>query len=565
MKNGTIRWLYEMPGKKRRNILLLAVLQSANSILGVAYAFLLRGIIDGAVSRDLKQFQLYAVLMVLTAAVQLGIRAWLRRLIELTRATLENIMKKRLAGRLLQKDFEEVSAVHSGEWMNLLTNDTVVVANGCTDLLPNFAGMVIRLLSALVMLAFLHLKMALLLAAGGIFLLLMAYAFRRLLKQLHKEVQEADGRLRSFLQERLSSLIIIRTFASESRTMEAVEEKTEEHLAARMKRNRLANICNLGYGTAVQGMRILCVCYCAYGVFTGKISYGMMAAVGQLFDQIQAPIANLSGFLPGFTAVLASSERLMEIESYREEDEKELLPAEEITRFYSEELHSLGMNGVSFVYRRGNGAEKSEQVLRDLSVEIQKGEILAIRGDSGRGKTTFLKVLMGLYHPSEGSCYIRDRQGRVIPLTPKWRRLFAYVPQGNFLMSGSIREVVSFAAPECAQDEARLRQALRIACAEDFVLQTENGLDTELGERGVGLSEGQMQRLAIARAVFSGSPVLILDESTSALDAKTESSLLTNLKNMTDKTILIVSHRAAVEKICSRVISIRHEKGEHRK
>ena len=161
---------------------------------------------------------------------------------------------------------------------------------------------------------------------------------------------------------------------------------------------------------------------------------------------------------------------------------------------------------------------------------------------------------MGICKPDSGERFIRTADSNTAELTGQY-----YVPQGNKLMSGTAREVVSFADRDSMTDDNKIAQALKIACADEFISGLENGIDTVLGERGTGLSEGQMQRLAIARAVFSGSPVLILDESTSALDAKTESTLLTNLKNMTDKTILIVSHRAAVGEICSRVISIRND------
>ena len=193
-------------------------------------------------------------------------------------------------------------------------------------------------------------------------------------------------------------------------------------------------------------------------------------------------------------------------------------------------------------------------VLKHLSLRIRKGETVAFTGHSGCGKSTALKLLMCVYQPDSGERYYTDREGGRGSLTSAYRRLFAYVPQGNALMNGTIREVVSFAEPETAHDEERLAAALRIACAEEFVAELPDGVDTLLGERGTGLSEGQMQRLAIARAIFSGSPVLLLDEATSALDLRTEERLLRNLRSMTDKTVVIVTHRQAALTICDRVM-----------
>ena len=192
-------------------------------------------------------------------------------------------------------------------------------------------------------------------------------------------------------------------------------------------------------------------------------------------------------------------------------------------------------------------------VLKHISLDIHKGEYVAFTGHSGCGKSTVLKLLMSIYRLDSGERYLTDADGEK-SLSSQWRRLFAYVPQGNQLMSGTIREVVAFADMEDRNNDARIRQALAIACGDDFVSDLDNGIDTLLGERGTGLSEGQMQRIAIARAVFSESPILLLDEATSALDEQTEKRLLQNLRRMTDKTVVIVTHQPAALEICDRVI-----------
>lgn len=192
-------------------------------------------------------------------------------------------------------------------------------------------------------------------------------------------------------------------------------------------------------------------------------------------------------------------------------------------------------------------------VLSHLDIEIKKGEYVAFTGHSGCGKSTVLKLLMCLYPLDEGQAYLRTQQGAQ-PLTSRWRGLFAYVPQGNQLLSGTIREIIAFGDKRKMQEEERLKRALRIACAEEFVEKLEQGLDTLLGERGAGISEGQMQRIAIARAIFSDHPILLLDEATSSLDEEVEARLLANLREMTDKTVVIVTHRRAALSICDKSI-----------
>ena len=274
------------------------------------------------------------------------------------------------------------------------------------------------------------------------------------------------------------------------------------------------------------------------------MSYGTLTAVMQLIGQIQGPFVNISGYLPRFYAMTASAERLMEIEAFA--DDETARGADDVYDYYLESFTALGLRDASFTYESGDG---SPVVLDGVSVEIKKGEYVAFTGHSGCGKSTVLKLRMCMYPLDSGERYITGTEGETA-LDASWRRLFAYVPQGNALMNGTIREVVSFADPDATHDEDRLRRALEISCADEFVYD----LDAVLGERGSGLSEGQTQRLAIARAVFSDCPVLLLDESTSALDEVTEQRLLQNLRAMTDMTVVIVTHRKAALSICDRVL-----------
>ena len=559
MKNTALRWLWTVPGKKKLNILALALAQALHGASGVLYALLLRSIVDAAAGGDGRGFRQGVLEIVLLAAGQLTLRAVIRWLTELSKAEVENCFKARLTDTLLRKDFLRVSSVHSGEWLNRLTNDAKVAADGYVDILPGLTGMVVKLISALVMIIALEPRFAAILIPGGALLVFFTWLFRTVLKRLHKRVQEGDGRLRVFLQERIGSLLMIRSFAAEEQTRAGAEEKMGEHKAARMKKNRFSNLANIGFGTAMSGMYLLGVVYCGYGILVGTVSFGTLTAITQLITQIQTPFANITGYLPRYYAMLASAERLLEAEAFPE-DSAEVKPLEEAADFYEKTLRAIGLENASFAYYPpAEGLDEPDKsgmtaALENLTLEIRKGEVVAFTGQSGCGKSTALKLLMCVYRPDSGSRYYVTKDGRREVLSSAFRRLFAYVPQGNYLVRGTIREVVSFAAPEAARKEERLTRALQIACAEEFVAELDQGADTLLGERGTGLSEGQMQRLAIARAVFSGSPVLLLDEVTSALDGETERRLLENLRRLTDRTVVIVTHRPAALSICDRVL-----------
>lgn len=566
MKSNAVKWLYAVTGRKKWGILWLMIVNALHGASGVLYALLLRNIVDSAVDGNRKGFVYYVVMVILLVLAQVAMRALIRWLEELSRSSLENLFKQRLLNNILTKDFGTVSAVHSGEWLNRLTNDTVVVAQNSVDILPGLAGMTVKMVSAMAMMIYLDHRFAMVLLPVGIVLFFATYGFRKVLKRLHKSIQERDGRLRVFLQERLGSMMMIRSFAAEKQTEEEALEKMSEHKKSRMKRTRFANLCNIGFQTGMQGMYVGGVIYCGYGILTGAISYGTLTAITQLISQIQSPFANITGYLPKFYAMTASAERLMEIEDFDNDSSVTAMDIAETLDYYRGSFKALGLDNARFAYYpSGESVRKLSKdtmpvVLDNISVEIGKGQYVAFTGHSGCGKSTVLKLLMCIYKLDSGRRYITDKNGNTEELSAKFHRLFAYVPQGNQLMSGTIRDVVCFADKSGRNDDERIGNALKIACADGFVSELDEGADTLLGERGTGLSEGQMQRIAIARAVYSECPVLLLDEATSALDEATERRVLENLKNMTDKTVVIVTHRPAALEICDRILQFT-EKG----
>lgn len=559
-KRNTLKWLWHVTGNYKGGVAALFAVQVTFGLCGVASAMLFRALIDCAVGGQQTGFFLMALLL---AGLFLGedlLGVFNRFLYEWTRASLENRLKGRLFSCLLHKDYAAVTAVHSGEWVSRLTSDTVVVAGGIMDILPSLGGMLARLIGALAALFILEPAFFYILIPAGLLMILVTASLRKILKRLHKQIQEANGEVLSFLQERLGSLMIVRVFSMEKQTIRDAIQRMNKHKAARIKRNHFSNLCNFGFNFIVDCGYLLGAVYCGYGILQGTISYGTFTAILQLIGQVQSPFASITGVIPQYFAMTASAERLIEAEIYPDDGNEKMVSEQKIHQFYQEEFKGIGVRDASFSYRTNEQQENDRlTVLENVNLEIQKGEYVAFTGHSGCGKSTLLKLLMSLYPLDSGERYIRAAKAGLAveyPLTAAWRGLFAYVPQGNQLMSGTIREVVAFGDPDAMQQEGRLAQALKIACADEFVMTLEHGVDTRLGERGAGLSEGQMQRISIARAIFSDRPILILDEATSSLDEATEQQLLTNLRQMTDKTVLIITHRPAALQICDRKIEM---------
>lgn len=556
-QKNTLQWISNVAGKAKLLVGVLVAVQAVLSVSSIAFAFILRRIINMAVQGASTGFRLAFVLLAGVIAAQIVLGAVSHFLSEYTTTTVENRFKQRLFMALLTGNYASVTAVHSGEWMNRLTSDTTIIAGGVTQIVTGLIGMLVRLFGALAAILWLEPRFFWVLVPGGAAMLALTYGFRKIMKRLHKNIREADGTLRVFLQERLESLLIVRTFAKEQQTAAQAASLMEKHKDARMKRSNFSNLCNIGFAGAMNGAYLLGIGFCGYGILTGTMSYGNLMAIMQLVGQVQNPFANITGYLPRYYAMLASAERLMEAETF-ETDSEHPLAEEKALEFYRTKLTALRLEHASFTYQPPVCAEKEQPpmpvVLKDIDLTIRKGEYIAFTGPSGCGKSTVLKLLMCLYPLDAGSRTLETTCGTQ-PLTAAWRSLFAYVPQGNQLLSGTIRDIVSFGDTRKAQDDAGILRALRIACAEDFVQSLEKGLDTTLGEHGQGLSEGQMQRIAIARAVFSEHPILMLDEATSALDEATAQQLLENLRRMTDKTVLMVTHRADQTEFFDRELS----------
>lgn len=549
---AVIRWLMII-GKKQFGK--LAVIIIANIIwasLSVVFANFSGNIIDGAVEyHDYKYVLRYSVALFAIIMMQLLLNLLSNSFSERCRGRLDMDYRKYLLEQIMKKDYSKISFYHTGELQNRLFNDITVVTDGITTIVPDSTYYIVKLLCAFIYLVVISRIFALVFLAGGLFVFICMHAFRGPLKKLHKRVQETEGATRSFFQEAVINLLVVKSFAAEKRISEESDVLQEKNYKARMKRRFMHIASRGGISTVFNLGYVFALAFGAFGLLgIGGISmtYGTVTAMLQLVNQVQGPFASLSSTLPKYYNVIASAERLMEIANLP--DEKESNESDiDVKETYSK-LKCIDFDHITFKYDR-------ELILDDTSLKINKGDFVAITGISGIGKSTLLKLLLGVLNVQSGRIEL-DLNDGVLPVDKHTRRLFSYVPQGNMLLSGTIRDNLTFIHPDVSEEE--IQNAIHISCADKFISELPQGLETVIGEKGLGLSEGQVQRLAIARSMLSESPVLLLDEATSALDENTEKAFLTNLKSLKNVTCIIVSHKRAALEICNKHIRIENAK-----
>lgn len=536
MKKNPIVWTMQQVKCRIPGVLLMTVIHIVNALLGVCFALGSRGVIDCAIAGDIQSFYWACGKQAAIIAGILISLALLRHLRERLRADLERDWKRRLLHGLLHGDYSAVSAYHSGELLNRLNNDVNRVNDGILNIVPNATAMVTRLVAAIVVLGTLDGRFTLAVLALGAIVFAATALMRRRLKELNKRVNTHDGKVSGFLQEIMEKLLMVQAMD----VADEVENRADILLADRYelqrKRKNVTVMTNTGISVMSYGAGFLALCWCAWQMLQGNMSFGSLTAVTQLVSQLQAPFVNLSGVMPQYIAMVTSAERLMELEEILGEP----APVGEGAACLYNRMETICAENISFSYDR-------DRVLADAEFALPKGAFAVITGPSGIGKSTLLKLLLGVYRPENGELYLRCGEENVV-LDRRTRRLFAYVPQGNLLLSGTLRENLTIVRPNASEED--IQQAIYVSAMDEFLPQLPNGLDTAIGESGAGLSEGQAQRLAIARAVLGGSPVLLLDECTSALDAETERRVLERIRVLPGRTCIVVTHRPAALELC---------------
>ena len=406
--------------------------------------------------------------------------------------------------------------------------------------------MVVQLVLALVAIIILYPVFGLSLIPFIIVVIFITYLLRKRLKAYHHLVQEKDGKVKVFFFESLQGLSIVHSFVKEDIFSRKNKDNLEEYKKARLKRNLLSVACSIGFIVVYYGFYIAGVIFCGNKIIDGAMTISLLTALVALLTQLTGPLGNITAIVPKYYSLLASGERLR----IQKSEDVPYLSKEEISEYYEKEFKGLKLDKVSFSYldKYGNKVE----ALKDFSLSVNKNEKILIKGHSGGGKTTLFKIILSLLSPESGSVSLLDNNERA--LEEKHERLFAYVPQDNLLMQGTIKEVVTLFEDNVDMD--RFNTALKMSSSDGFVNELSLKEETYLNEKGSGLSLGEMERIAIARALYSDAPILLLDECSASLDSMTEQKVISNILSLDNKTVLLISHHKYDESLFDKVVDL---------
>lgn len=543
----TLKWLYVNAAKYTPFTAMLAVLGAVSSFIGVRFAYASKNLLDVATksaSGTLSQSMFFLCALI---AAQLVVHIVYTMFALKVQYSVKYSVQADLFKKMLLKRITELSKTHTGELMNRLNSDVQIITNGIVTIIPGIVTYVSQILFSLYALYKMDKSFALICVVLGPVVMIITRIYSKKMKKLHKLNQLADGKIRSFMLECLQNILALKAFVCENAATLHAKELQRQSYKIAFKRNVVSVAANILFFVAMTASYYFALAWCAYKISVGLMTVGTLAAVLQLVGKLQTPFSDLSSLIPQYFSMSASVERISEIEQIADD---KCVNTPEQAQNMRDSFKKIEIKNISFSY-------DNDLVFNNASAVINKGETVAISGISGIGKSTLFKLMLGVVPPNSGSIEIGD--GTVSLKSDKSTRIiFTYVPQGNLILSGTIRDNIVFFSG--IPNDGRLKECAQIADIYDVIMSLPDKFDTVLGEKGTGLSEGQIQRLAIARALYNDAPVILLDEATSALDEQTEQRVISNIKQLKNKTCILISHKPGAVKMCDKQLAVKDKK-----
>ena len=534
------RWLWSHSVGARGAVLVNILLGSLNVGLNLFFIFLCKRLVDIATGAAMGNLGWYTAIVLVVVLLRLVVSAVNVRVENLTNSKMIFIIRKGLYSNLLYAEWLGKERRHTGDTVNRLERDVSTVTDVICSDVPQIFTTVVQMVAAVVFLCTMEWRLAALLVLITPLFILFSRIFIRRLREMTRGIRETESEVQSHLQESLQHRMVIQSMENEGRMEDRLDGLQDREYGQIKERTRFNIIARTMVSAAFSLGYIAAFLWGVYGISKGSITFGVMTAFLQLVGQVQRPLVSLSRQIPSFVYSTTSIDRLMELEDAPKEmagDPVKLAGAA-----------GIRVEGLGYRYPDGH-----RMILKDLTFDFPPLTRTAIVGETGAGKSTLIRLMLALLKPVDGKVVLYDGEQEV-PASPATRCNLVYVPQGNTLFSGTVRDNLLMGDPEASEE--RMREVLETAVA-DFVFSLPDGLDTLCGEGGAGLSEGQAQRIAIARGLLRPGSILLLDEFSSSLDPETEEKLMDNLtKKAAGKTMIFITHRERIAAYCDRTCRI---------
>lgn len=544
IEDGTFRdmwlefkWLWTYVRRYRWVVIIHILIGVTATVMSLLSSLALRSLID--VVTGFQSGRIIGVFITL-ACLMVGsivMNAVASRVAAIINIRVQNGIQAEVYDRMLRTDWQSLEEFRSGDLINRLNTDVGTVASGVTSLLPNFITGAVQFFGSLIIMLFFDPVMALIALIGAPVYVIASRTLVKRMRDYNKKMKEISSQVMSFHEDSFRNLSTIKSFGIMDGFRDRMHVMQETYRTAALEYNRFSVITGLIMSVIGLGISAGCFIWGVYRLWNYAITYGTMTMFLQLTNMLRGAFSSLIALVPALISITTSSGRIMAVIELPEE------PGARETANIPEEC-DIELRNVSFAYDGG------EPVLENIDFSARSGEMIALTGASGEGKTTMIRIMLGLVRPTSGEAKLVGANGEMT-LSAATRKAFSYVPQGNTILAGTIADNLRMVKPDATEEE--MQEALRLACADEFVDRLPEGVNSNTGELGHGFSEGQAQRIAVARALMQYSPVLILDEATSALDEDTEKRMLDNIvSDGRIKTCIIITHRPATAAICSR-------------
>lgn len=544
------KWLLKYVSKYKFQIVFYVIIGLISTAMGLGASVASKYLIDSVVSHNNDTIIKSAVVAVTLGLTQILISALVSRTAGIVGSKISMEIRSNVYQHITFSKWEDIRKYHSGELLNRIEGDTNSISNSVISYIPNVFTTSAQFIGCLAVVLYYDPTMAIFAFMSAPFLAFSSKLTTKMVRKYNKESREMNGRILSFYSESIQNLQMIKAFDITKRYVEQMKTNLQLHRKIRLDHDKFTIIMSLCM--SVIGLIVAYICYGwgVYRLWQGAISYGTMTLFLQISSQLTSSFSSLVSLLPGAITIATAAGRIMEITDLPLEENRNDEEARKMEKSATENGVTIVCDNLKYTYPDGD-----EPVVGSATFRAEPGETIAFVGSSGEGKTTLLRLILGLVEPDSGSLTVETKDGIKIPVSESTRRFCSYVPQGNAVFSGTIADNLRIVKPEATADE--IIDALKIADAWSFIKDLPFGIDTEISENGVNFSEGQVQRISIARALLRDAPIIVMDEATSALDAATEETVLANMmKVYPNRTRIITTHRPSMLQYCTRVYKV---------